>query len=165
MAYCNRYRDTTKITEEFKNAPHIETLLYGMFPDETVREDNGVALRARGEVPAVMVSKGEIVTHDAYPSHGKLQITHGHQVESLKRFKGFEADDYDMLGSVIKVTMPQMSDKYITTDGESISTDEQENMPAYAVAQLVGMGYPIINLWGRKYIFRDLFGALWEVII
>lgn len=165
MAYCNRYRDTTKITEEFKNAPHIETLLYGMFPDETVREDNGVALRARGEVPAVMVSKGEIVMHDAYPSHGKLQITHGHQVESLKRFKGFEADDYDMLGSVIKVTMPQMSDKYITTDGESISTDEQENMPAYAVAQLVGMGYPIINLWGRKYIFRDLFGALWEVII
>lgn len=164
MHYCGDFREATQPTEEYTHSPHIETLLYGIFPSETVREDSGVELRAKDVIPPLTVSKGEIITADTYPEHGKLSIEHGYKYEALKIFTGFEADDFDMLPSVLEVKFPSMSEKYISVEDGHICTDTQENMPPYAISQLCDMGYPVINLWGRKYIFRDLFGILWEVI-
>ena len=70
-----------------------------------------------------------------------------------------------MIGDPTKVKLPTLTDKYITYDGESISTDDSDNLPVYVISQLVGMGYPVINLYQRKYIFRDMLGVLWEVIV
>lgn len=165
MKYCGDFREATKCTEEFVHAPHIETLLYGCYPNETVREDSGLELRAPGTIPPVTVSKGEILTKDSYPDHGKLDIEHGYKYEELKTFSGFEADDFDMLGNVSAVKLPELSAKYISVENGHLCTEAQENMPAYAVSQLCGTGYPVLHLWGRKYIFRDLFGRLWEVIV
>lgn len=167
MMYCNKFKDTTKCTEEFKHAPHLESLLYGMYPDETIREDSGVALRPEGQTPQVTVSVGEMVTSKTFPEHGQLDISTGTEDTHgiIQRFAGFTADDFDMLGDVRKVELPAVGEKYISVENNQISTESQDNLPAYAITTLVGMGYPVINLWGRKYVFRDLFGALWEVTI
>ena len=162
VKYCDDYRNATKNTEEFEHAPHIESLFYGMYPDETVRVDAGAALRQPGELPPVKISTGCIVTKD--PNHGKVELKHAAQ-ERVKRFTGFSAEDFDMLGDPTKVKLPTLTDKYITYDGESISTDDSDNLPVYVISQLVGMGYPVINLYQRKYIFRDMLGVLWEVIV
>ena len=57
------------------------------------------------------------------------------------------------------------SDKFIIVEGDNISTDLQDNLPYYAIQQLEGSGYPIVRLYGRKYIFRDMYGSLWEVTV
>jgi len=53
----------------------------------------------------------------------------------------------------------------VNEDDDTISIENQENMPAYTLSQLVGKGYPITNIWGRKYVFCDLFGVMWEATI
>lgn len=164
VRYCHEFREDTKHTEEFTHAPHIESLVYGCYPDETVRNDNGVALREEGSLPSLTVSTGHIVTNADAPEHGKVSMELEKE-PTLKRFTGFDAEDFDMLDDINKVVMPRSCEKYISVEGERISTNESEDVPVYMVSQLKSVGYPVINLWGRKYIFRDIFGALWEVIV
>lgn len=162
MSYCDQFRSETKANEDFINAPHLETLLYGMYPDETVRQEHDVDIREEGKVPSLTVSTGSIVVQD--PEHGKIVKKHETK-PNLRVFKGFEAEDYAMLGDVTKVKLPGVTEKYIVVNGDTISTYDRDDLPAYMVSQLVGVGYPVINLYGRKYIFRDINGVLWEVII
>lgn len=158
MRYCEDFRAATKTTEEFEHAPHMESLFYGIYPDETVRQDNGVELRADGTAPSVRVSIGSYVEPD--PSHGKVNIK---KIEepALQRFRGFTAEDFAMLGDVTKVKMPGFAEKYISVDGDTISTEDRDNLPVYMISQL-NSSYPVVNIYGRKYLFRDIYGDIWE---
>lgn len=161
MQYCEQFRSATKNTEEFIHAPHLESLFYGMFPDETVRNDNGTELRAAGTVPSVRVSVGRIETYDS--DHWNVNIIDTKD-KALRKFTGFTAEDFNMIGDIRKVKLPSFTEKSIVVNGDTISVDEREDLPIYMISQL-GANFPVINLWGRKYIFRDIMGALWEVIV
>lgn len=160
---CMEFQNKTKETEEYVHAPHMETLVYGYYPSETERVDLGTVQRSG--VPPLYVSKGVMLDRSMFPNHGT--VTEDKQVSSvpLKPFFGFDAEDFQMLKDVTTVEMPvtEGSEKYLFVDGESVSTESQDNLPYYAIEQLVGKGYPVIRLWGRKYVFCDMYGSLWEV--
>lgn len=164
MGYCNKFRESVRPNEEFIHAPHIETLFYNIFGDETVLNESSTSLRKEGELPALTVSVGEIVSGDTYKDYRKIEMVRESESEkTLRRFTGYTAEDFEMVPNIMDIQLPDVTDKCITVEGDTISTDISEEYPAYAVTQLVGTGYPVIRLYGRKYIFRDLFGGLWEV--
>ena len=164
MMFCNKDRDETKQTEEYIHAPHLESLLYGMYSEEDGKQDTSTVLRGPEDVPSITVSTGEIVTKESGDKYRQIEVRMADTNNSvLRRFTGFDAADFNMLDNLMDIQMPDITEKYLSVDGNTISTDVNEEAPAYAISQMLGMGYPIIRLWGRKYVFRDLFGMLWEV--
>lgn len=168
MMYCNEFRAATKPNEEFTRAPHLESLLYPGVTNETTRVEHGTNLRNEGEVPGMVVSVGEMITDSTFANHLALDIKSIRDTRTIRPFTGFTAEDFDVLGDIDKVNLPvSENDQYIVVneDDDTISIENQENMPAYTLSQLVGKGHPITNIWGRKYVFCDLFGVMWEATI
>lgn len=159
---CNKFRLDTAANVEFVNAPHLESIIYGFYPDEMARVQRATNLREEGRAPSLHVTVGGTLTQD--PEHGKVEAKH-YKPANLRRFTGFEAEDFEMLGDVTKVKLPGITENYISVNGDTISTYDRENLPVYMVTQFVGLSYPVIQLYGRKYIFRDVTGSLWEVIV
>jgi len=154
-----------KTTEEFEHAPHIESYMYGYYDPEDTKVDMSYELR-QGQPPA-MVSSAKTINKSTYPEHKLVTETTAVVDKPLRRFLGFSAEDFMTMDNVLDVEMPSMdfSDKFIIVEGDNISTDLQDNLPYYAIQQLEGSGYPIVRLYGRKYIFRDMYGSLWEVTV
>lgn len=160
---CERYRGSTKETEEYRHAPHMETLVYGYYPSETDHVDLGTTQRQG--IPPLYVSQGTMLTKSMFPEHGAVVESKQVSEVALKPFSGFDAEDFAMLQDVTQFKFPtaDASDKYIFVEEDGISTESQDNLPYYTIEQLMGNGYPIERLWGRKYVFRDMYGSLWEV--
>lgn len=166
VRYCEKYRQDTKLDEDFIKAPHMETLIYGIFDAGDTREDVGKPNREEGVAPQMKISTGDFVTSDTAVSPGKLNVENlTSTTDVLSRFVGFDHEDFYMIPDINKVELPTRAENYITVDSDcTISTADREDLPPYSVTELVGMDYPVIQLWGRKYIFSDLYGRLWKVI-
>lgn len=171
MNYCNDYRAKTKLNEEFLGAPHIEELLYPGVHDSQCRIEHETPLRKEGELPPLVVSNGEILTYEKYGDRTALKTRSVNDNDSAVRpFSGFKAEDFDMLGDVSKVKLPMNNgDHYFVVNNDAENPTFEADGTTYNsisyLSQFVNKDFPIVNIWGRKYLFCDLFGTMWEAVI
>lgn len=144
------------LSENAVNYPHEEYMMYPGLEEVYKVSDYG-----DGVIHMAYVYK---VSKKDYPMHGKVErITKSKS--GLSQFTGFTIEDM-LKVDVSKIAMPE-GDKLITVAGDSISTVEQTDISPNDIARLhdENSGYPIINPYGRLYIFRDSSKRLWRIVI
>lgn len=155
------YMDTPE-DKVFVRAPRLlSATCSGMEGVESGEEVAVYAPRTAEDQAGMAALEFGMIAHD--DSFGKVNIIDYNKTAPTK----FEGSDFETIFMTQKCfdesDIPVTSKRFVIVGTTIIDPDTEQTFTIHQLPTMLEEGYSVVNIFGRRYIFRDLYGQVFEV--
>lgn len=168
--YMSRGMDIIASVDEydiFTAVPHMVEYNYpGVFPEQII--DQSTRQQRDGRVTIRLGATREVTAMDFRDYVQNTFVLPVEESETpIKEYHGLDSEDIYALGASALKGMLLIESKtiFIQSDLSSINTSDAGVVQYQNIPSLIAKGYPVCNVCGRKYVFKDMYGNLWWCLV
>lgn len=170
----NYYDASVEYIENFvpgtpwSSVPHMLENLYPMFAKMREDEVSDIA-DVNAQQATVRLGVTRTITFNDYADLFGIQPAALPERQYIKRFKGFGVDELLLCKDVVSL-IPDPSKKpfMVHASSGSIAAVDGSEKPSFVDFRRIdefSSDFAVVNVYGGKYVIRDIYGKLWEVMI